>query len=73
MTTLTASPATDTSCLVDDLWKELRGLADDGLSRRAAADGVPPDNRVRGEVYLFIVDLIAEQVDGLYQNPSQEE
>ena len=69
MTTLTANPAANTSCLADVLWKELRGLADDGLARRAAATRVTPDNRTRGEVYLFIVDVIAHEVDRLDQKP----
>jgi hypothetical protein len=60
-------PAVDTSCLADDLWKELRELADDGLVRRTSAKGAAPDNRVRGEIYLFIVDVIAHEIDRLEQ------
>jgi hypothetical protein len=69
MTTLTANREANTSCLADVLWKKLRGLADDGLARRAAATRVTPDNRIRGEVYLFIVDVIAHEVDRLDQEP----
>jgi hypothetical protein len=65
-------PAVDTSCLADDLWKELRGLADDGLARRTSAGGAAPDNRVRGEIYLFIVDVIAHEIDRLEQEPGTE-
>jgi hypothetical protein len=67
MTTLTANRAANTSCLADVLWKELRGLADNGIARRATANRVTPDSRIRGEVYLFIVDVIAHEVDQLDQ------
>ena len=69
MTTHTWGSTANTSCLADVLWKKLRGLADDGLARRAATNGVALDNRVRGEVYLFIVDVIAQEVDRLDQEP----
>jgi hypothetical protein len=72
MTTHTWSSTADTSCLADILWKQLRGLADDGLARRAAAGEVVPDNRVRGEIYLFIVDVIAQQMDRLDREPTPE-
>jgi hypothetical protein len=67
MMTFMASPTAGTSCLADDLWKELKDLADDGLARRAETTGTVTDNRIRGEVYLFIVDMIAQQIDRLDQ------
>jgi hypothetical protein len=73
MTKLTTGLAANTSCLADILWKELRGLADDGLARRAAAAGSTRDNRIRGEIYLFIMDVIAQQIDRLFPKPVPEE
>ena len=69
MTTLGTCTSVATSCLPDRLWKELREVADDGFARRAEATGMAPDERVRGEVYLFIVDMIAHEVDQLEQEP----
>jgi hypothetical protein len=51
---------------VDLLWRRLRSMADRLIERRAGRGGVDP--RVRGEMYLFIVDRIARWVDRIEQN-----
>ncbi len=51
---------------VDLLWRRLRSRADRLIERRVGRG--PADPRVRGEMYLFIVDLIARWVDRIEQN-----
>jgi hypothetical protein len=72
MVIFTTHRANNTPNLPDRRWKEMRTVADDGLAHRAAMNGVAPDDRVRGEIYLFIVDLIAHEVDQLEQGPKRE-
>jgi hypothetical protein len=66
------SPAAGMSCLAEVLWHQLRILADDGLARRATADGAAQDNRIRGEIYLFIMDVITQQIDRLDHESAPE-
>ena len=61
--------SSDASSLPDRLWQEMRGVADEGLSLRSASTGSAVSERVRGEIYLFIVDLIAREVDRLELEP----
>jgi hypothetical protein len=48
---------------VDVLWSSLRDLADDLLRSRAVTLCRPIDERLRGEAYVYITDLIAGWVD----------
>jgi hypothetical protein len=52
--------------IADILWRRLRSTADRLIEQRAGLKEV--DSRVRGEIYLFIVDLIARWVDRIEQN-----
>jgi hypothetical protein len=51
---------------VDLLWRRLRERADRMIEHRAGRGQIDP--RIRGEIYLFIVDLITRWVDRIERN-----
>jgi hypothetical protein len=52
--------------IADLLWRRLRSKADRLLEHRAGRGQIDP--RIRGEIYLFIVDLITRWVDRIERN-----
>jgi hypothetical protein len=52
--------------LADLLWRRLRERADRMIEHRAGCGQIDP--RIRGEIYLFIVDLITRWVDRIERN-----
>jgi hypothetical protein len=55
--------------LIDGLWKRLRAIADRALVGTGMTGRDLADARLRGEIYLFIANLITRWVDRLEGDP----